>query len=557
MWRLLALLLLPFVASAAPAPSASDLTAIYVSGGSEVMRLEIAANGDLRIGSGRDQYWLWHDGQAYIVSAGPGGPIVERVADIAAARAEAGTRKPAVVAESPTKLVATTKTMVNGREGIIYAIRGVANPDPTWFPIYSSDPALRPIAQALARKAAVIAMMPVTDSSAAEFDKMLASATPLRIAGRELKTVENAPLPAARFALPAEPEPSAQVRDEWRSRYAPRDDVGSPAEVARFYRQTIKRAIFADGKLWLLSDLGTLTTIDPRTKTATEHKVPGTILDMCRGSDGPILLTGMVKDPTWTLQLESKSGWQPAGTIASDGERLAAMTCTGNRVTLLTAKRLIEVSSTEQKAVRLAEPFARGFVMATLYDEGDAVLVGIDAGEWGGGLHRIDRTTGMVSPIAKTTGNSCDGPLSPVCDPVNGIATLPGRPDCVVAAVGLVHMLSNGRLVRACGADIATIYYKPYTIDPWPGFDPKIPPPFNTVAFFGLSRGTDGLWAVATDGLYRIGEGGQVTFRKMPEFENIGGIWVSFALPDLVLVRTTINQRASLSGAVPMLVSRQ
>jgi hypothetical protein len=42
----------------------------------------------------------------------------------------------------------------------------------------------------------------------------------------------------------------------------------------------------------------------------------------------------------------------------------------------------------------------------------------------------------------------------------------------------------------------------------------------------------------------------------LPEFEKVGNIRVSFALQDVVLLLTEVNERRSISGSVPMLVPR-
>jgi hypothetical protein len=41
-----------------------------------------------------------------------------------------------------------------------------------------------------------------------------------------------------------------------------------------------------------------------------------------------------------------------------------------------------------------------------------------------------------------------------------------------------------------------------------------------------------------------------------PRFTEVDGILVSFALPDVVLVMTAINGRASLSGITPLMAVR-
>ncbi len=562
MRRLLAFLLLPFVLSAQAAPPPTDLTAIYVNDrGRETMRIEVAADGDLRISDSVDRYWLWHDGQAYLVVSGPGGPIVERVADIAAARAEAGQPGPAARTLPGIEMVESGRTVVNGRTGTIYAARGVKVTDQVTQPVLSDDPALAPIARAFARQGELMRIMPGPEGdSGIDMSGFFAKGALLRLGDATLQSVDPAPIPAARFAVPAAPKPSALVRDEWRDRFRSDDDEAAFAEANRRIDQTtFKRAVFASGKLWLLSDLGYLVTIDPAQKTSAKVAVPETPIELCRGVAGPVVMTGVDKGDSWTLRRRVGGDWQGIGTIANGGEPLIAMDCSGDRVSVLTARRLIQVGPGGQKAIALSQPFDRVGVMATMHDTGDAMLVGLDAGEWGGGLRRIDRATGRVTLIEnKASGDKwCKKPLDAACDPVNGIAAMPGKPDCFVLAIGLVHMSPQGRLLSLCGSKVAMIYYKPYTIERWAGYDPNVQPPFETVPFFGLTRTPDALWAVGTDGLYRMGDGGMVTFSKMPDFETIDGISVSFALPDLILVRTTINQRVSLSGAVPMLVPRQ
>lgn len=50
--------------------------------------------------------------------------------------------------------------------------------------------------------------------------------------------------------------------------------------------------------------------------------------------------------------------------------------------------------------------------------------------------------------------------------------------------------------------------------------------------------------------------GGEVQTIPLPSLRAIGGIGVSFELPEVVLVLTSVNRRRSISGNVPMLVPR-
>jgi hypothetical protein len=56
--------------------------------------------------------------------------------------------------------------------------------------------------------------------------------------------------------------------------------------------------------------------------------------------------------------------------------------------------------------------------------------------------------------------------------------------------------------------------------------------------------------------MYRLSRDGTARSQPLPKFQNIGGVGVSFVLPGMVLVLTTVNQRRSISGDLPMLIAR-
>jgi len=110
-------------------------------------------------------------------------------------------------------------------------------------------------------------------------------------------------------------------------------------------------------------------------------------------------------------------------------------------------------------------------------------------------------------------------------------------------------------VVEVCGDQVERLYYKPYGGKASSGYSSG-DEPFSTVAFFGLKRAGDTLWAVGIDGIYSIGEGGSAHSIPLPNFKEIGGIKMSFDLPQFILILTNVNQRLSLSGSVPILVPR-
>jgi hypothetical protein len=207
-------------------------------------------------------------------------------------------------------------------------------------------------------------------------------------------------------------------------------------------------------------------------------------------------------------------------------------------------------------SVALSEILKTGAV-TSIHATADHVFVGINAGEWGGGLRRIDRRTGKVTVIEKNSmGGLCGGPLNTSCDPVNGIADEPWKPGCVAIAIGLVHFSPHGRIVEVCKDEVRRIYFKDFGNSGPRNEQRQGDEPFKTVAFFSLVRAGNELMAAGIDGVYRFDGTANPKVIPLPKFEVIGQVGVSFDLPDVVLVLTAINQRRSMSGNIPLLVPR-
>lgn len=319
----------------------------------------------------------------------------------------------------------------------------------------------------------------------------------------------------------------------------------------------ITQAVFADGRLWVLADSGKLSSIAPDENRWAPATLPESVHALCVLDGRIVAATGARKDSTsWTLRSRSKSQWTAFASVPTDGDYLLALSCAQGRISLLTQRRLITVTGDRQASVTLTEPMHGGVMRATYATE-ESLYLGIDAGEWGGGLRRIDRLTGQVRALARSTeGDLCSGPLSTSCDPVNAIVPEPWKPDCLLVTVGLVHMFSHGRLVEVCGSQIQRLYFKPYDSGFSDGNDEKRDEPFSTVAFYGATVREGAAWIAGLDGLYRVTGPGKVTMQAYPPFRTIGGVRVSFSHPDFILVRTDVNARVSLGGGAPMIVPR-
>lgn len=319
----------------------------------------------------------------------------------------------------------------------------------------------------------------------------------------------------------------------------------------------ISRAVFAEDRLWLLDDSGALVALAPDAKGAERIAAGGKIVEICKSDDHLLALVG-AGDTQWSFQSRVRGNWVARGAVPNEGDTFAAMDCTPDdgRVTVVTNRRLLDTGKDGIRSVKLKQELEPLFGIGTALAMPDAVWLGQNLGEWGGGLRRITRADGHIDVVdSNKSGDLCGGPLNTECDPVNGIAPAPWDASCIVAAVGLVHMMSHGRIVTVCNGRIQRLYFKPFESQP-PYGSLDDGEPSSTVAFFGLVRTADAIWAVGIDGLYRFDGARQPRFQPLPKFEERDGYSVSFDVPGIVLVLTDVNQRRSLSGAVPLLVPR-
>ncbi|WP_441233205.1 hypothetical protein [Bradyrhizobium sp. 930_D9_N1_4] len=317
----------------------------------------------------------------------------------------------------------------------------------------------------------------------------------------------------------------------------------------------LTRALFAQGRVWLLSDAGIVSSVTEGQAERIVEDLPEKAGGLCVLDGRPMIVTLSNDGSAWTLRQRAGSAWTIMATVPSEGDSLLTVDCANAKVTLLTARRLVGFTGQAQHAVALSGRLNQGRV-TSIYGTPDQVFVGFNKGEWGGGLRRIDRRSGAITVVERNaTGELCGGPLNTECDPVNGIAAVPWKPDCIIAAVGLLHFSPVGRLVEICGDKIELLYERSVRNDraaSRSGTSER----YDKVAFFGLTRQDDELWAVGTDGLHVIGAGGVSRIAPLPKFMDFGGVRISFEAPHLVLVLTNINQRHSVSGAVPILVPR-
>lgn len=316
----------------------------------------------------------------------------------------------------------------------------------------------------------------------------------------------------------------------------------------------LSQAIFADGRLWMLSDAGVLSSIAEGENQRSVVTLPESVHKLWVHDGHPAVMSC---DPThcreWTMRVWQNGEWKIKTKIPVQGEQLLNAVSHRSEITPLTSRRIMEAVGDGWKFVDLSVPLPSAGVTAIV---SDSIFVGFNAGEWGGGLKRIDRASGEVSIVEKNiTGELCGGPLNTQCDPVNAVTAHPWKENCAIAAVGLIHMgHPSGRIVEICRSEVQVLYSKPYfranSSMPTGGIS-------GEVAFYGLARRGDALVAAGMDGLYFIERSGDARIAALPAFKEFNGVQVSFDLRDVVLVLTNINQRHAVTGPVPMLVPRQ
>jgi hypothetical protein len=332
-----------------------------------------------------------------------------------------------------------------------------------------------------------------------------------------------------------------------------RDRMPEPDRDPRW----ITDAVFAHDRLWMLQFDHSLMSLG--IGQAKPESVAGRrkVLTICKsGADLVAVVAGPRKD--WVVGRQAGDGWRFSTTVGSDGDTLVAVDCAadGGDLHLTTSRRMITVGRNGTTILRIEPQLeaADGYVLATTTV--DATWLGYNIGEWGGGLKRIDHASGHVSTVsANHSGGLCGGPLNTGCDPVNAMIVSPRNPRCIVAAIGLIHMSSHGRIIEVCGDHVRRIYFKRFDPQPVNG-SVDDGEPSTTVAFYGLARSGQTIRAAGMDGLYRFDGNAPPRYQSLPKFEERDGYYVNFDDPTVALVLTDINQSQSSGGSVPLMATR-
>lgn len=215
----------------AHAPAEAGSKAIYAMDNNQSLQIEVADNGDARVGGATaDQYGLLVGGAFYLVGKDDGTWKVARIADQAAAFDKVlppifktlfsgGDTKAKPGAPAMPKARKTGTRTVAGVAGDVYAVSGLdaAQPAETVEIVATSDPRLVPVGRALNgfMEATFVMMAPLLGKIAADqiaIGKSLAPlGTPLQAGKIMLTSFAEATVDPARVSLPAAPQTVEQL----------------------------------------------------------------------------------------------------------------------------------------------------------------------------------------------------------------------------------------------------------------------------------------------------------------------------------------------------------
>jgi hypothetical protein len=394
------------------------------------------------------------------------------------------------------------------------------------------------------------------ESGLAAFRPLIASRGVLSFFGElSLTQVSFEPIDPSRFALPGN---VTELSDVVGPSVEP--EAGHPDQE----RPDIVKGAYHNQALYLLDDSGAMQVWSEDSRNGRPFEVPGSVLSFCLMDTNLWVATENKRGRSvllWSRHLPNETerdggAWSRVGSFARNGGNEAVvLDCSGMEPVLVAGNRAIMPVS--GKVVELAGQMSPHPAFVVSHVQDGMLWLGFNSGEWGGGLHRIRLSDGTVDrPYQIDPASPCGGRLNPDCDPVTGLAPDPANPKCMLATIGLVHMMSRGSVVQVCGNDVSVIYAKPYTLDPnwrWAG---KIDEDNqDSVAFHALAPARTGgrAFAVASDGVYQFVGSTEPNFAPFQR-QRIGAI--DWSNPEYVLVSTQMNQRHSVSGGSYLLIPR-
>lgn len=305
--------------------------------------------------------------------------------------------------------------------------------------------------------------------------------------------------------------------------------VGQAAAAAQ--PEHIYQAAASGGRLWFTDHTG-LWSADLEGRAVTNH-VPDHVSGLAKGDTTVWIARVEGKDPD-----TGKGGVMRAHPILSGGglgsavltvamkrsERFKSIFLMDGEVFLLTTRRLFSTKQRQQigepltikdASMALWErgyPNIPGLMTGSVVPKGSRgeVYLGFDAGEFGGGVWRVDVRESTISPIRSTDARDpCDRMLDPGCSQGQALKQDPDHDACVLAAVALRHFFELGGIVRICPTGVAIVHRQALKEN-------------SRRAFYGLAPSQRGFWAASFWEVLKFEEG-KVASRTRLDFRVTEG----------------------------------
>lgn len=219
----------------------------------------------------------------------------------------------------------------------------------------------------------------------------------------------------------------------------------------------------------------------------------------------------------------------PDRLVYSEGSPVALF-ATPNGPGVLTTTKVLLPKGDQWDRRRLAAVLEPGAHVSAL--TGNSLFVGYNRGEWGGGLRRLDVSTGSISIVKEPSERICSGRLDPECAPLVGIIPDTKDVDCVLVGASLAHLGGRyGEVLQVCGDRIITVFSDPLPIVP----NSIVNRPGQTWPFSSLVQTHDGWVAVGQDRFARS-LGDTVTMDDIPVLRSWAGLQISEPFNGVIFV---------------------
>ncbi len=338
--------------------------------------------------------------------------------------------------------------------------------------------------------------------------------------------------------------------------------LGSPgpqraqkAPPERFDR--IHQAVLFDHRLWIASDSKEVWAVEETTNQINGWEFRDRVSSLLRTGNRLLATTASAEGERVLWERRGEDWRQVRAWRHEKRPRWLTMAADGDQLVLAESTRAQVIDRDgREREVTFTQAIPGGHHVSAALTSG-ALYVGLDSGEFGGGLWRVDLSTGSMTEV-RGSGLQPPPPDDPLCGPslyhecapVTAVVADPARPGCVLASVGMSHMGStHGAVHRVCGEAIERLWYEQLRDrgSPWTGYS-------DSAAVWGLLPAPGGFWAATNHGLVRREAGRADQVWTTLAIETLGGVTQSRQLAGVRLVWSAHQAAVSVGGGGAMLV---